>query len=134
MERDFAEILLEKVTEQVRKEFAQQAQKPESAPLHLEGWIFEIPLVKIENLSVDSVKRNPYLKVQKPHALTETQAKAADFFKKNGIALSPRFSVQELKKAFKRLLIKLHPDHNQGRSSDYYSLREAFASLTTVVR
>jgi hypothetical protein len=65
-----------------------------------------------------------------PHALSEAQKVAHDFFALHGNTLSPAFSQKELKKAFRVLALKLHPDTNKGAvASAFIELKKNYETL-----
>jgi len=65
-----------------------------------------------------------------PHALSAFEQEAADFFTVHGMILSPAFSQKELKKAFRLLALKLHPDTNKGAvSSAFMDLKKNYETL-----
>ncbi|MBS1970761.1 MAG: DnaJ domain-containing protein [Bdellovibrionales bacterium] len=65
-----------------------------------------------------------------PHALSEAQRAAYDFFALHGNTLSPAFSQKELKKAFRVLALKLHPDTNKGAvASAFIELKKNYETL-----
>lgn len=65
-----------------------------------------------------------------PHALSEAQKTAMDFFHLHGSALNPAFSQKELKKAFRGLALKLHPDTNKGAvASAFIELKKNYETL-----
>jgi hypothetical protein len=65
-----------------------------------------------------------------PHALSEAQKAASEFFALHGNSLSPAFSQRELKKAFRILALKLHPDTNKGAvASAFIELKKNYETL-----
>lgn len=65
-----------------------------------------------------------------PHALSEAQKAASEFFALHGNILSPAFSQKELKKAFRVLALKLHPDTNKGAvASAFIELKKNYETL-----
>jgi DnaJ-like protein len=65
-----------------------------------------------------------------PHILNEAQREASDFFSIHGSKLSPAFSQRELKKAFRLLALKLHPDTNKGAvASAFIELKKNYETL-----
>lgn len=64
-----------------------------------------------------------------PHVLTESQASARAFFVLQGVELSPAFTEGELKKAFRLLALKLHPDMNKGASGAFIELKKNYETL-----
>lgn len=68
-----------------------------------------------------------------PHALSEPQSAAAAFFTDYGTPLSPAFSQRELKKAFRLLALRLHPDTNKGAlAGAFIELKKNYETLMGV--
>lgn len=65
-----------------------------------------------------------------PHVLTEEQALAREFFVLQGVELTPAFSQRELKKAFRTLALRRHPDMNKGASDAFIELKNNYETLT----
>ncbi len=55
-----------------------------------------------------------------------------DFFTHHGIALSPAFTRGELKKAFRTLALRLHPDMNKGAVSAFIELKNNYETLNVL--
>lgn len=68
-----------------------------------------------------------------PHVLTETQKQAYEFFQFQGAALAPHFSAQDLKKAFRTLALKLHPDM-KGEAGAFIALKIHTEALNGLFR
>ncbi|MGZ3742622.1 MAG: DnaJ domain-containing protein [Pseudobdellovibrionaceae bacterium] len=64
-----------------------------------------------------------------PHSLSEEQQVALSFFVLQGVQLSPAFPQKELKKAFRSLALKLHPDMNKGAESAFIELKSNYEKL-----
>ncbi|HEY8271308.1 MAG TPA: DnaJ domain-containing protein [Pseudobdellovibrionaceae bacterium] len=64
-----------------------------------------------------------------PHTLSEEQQVAVSFFLFYGASLSPAFPQKELKKAFRALALKLHPDMNKGATSAFIELKNNYEML-----
>jgi len=65
-----------------------------------------------------------------PHVLDEAQTLAVDFFASHGATLSPAFTQKELKKSFRLLALKLHPDTNKGAvASAFIELKKNYETL-----
>lgn len=68
-----------------------------------------------------------------PHSLSGEQGQARDFFLLQGVELSPAFSQRELKKAFRSLALRLHPDTNKGAPEDaFIRLKTNYEILLTL--
>jgi hypothetical protein len=68
----------------------------------------------------------------RPHVLNEAQIKALSFFTLHGVTLSPAFTRRELKKAFRSLALRLHPDTNKGTSGPFIELKQMYESLSVL--
>lgn len=64
-----------------------------------------------------------------PHPLTTAQIWARDYFVLQGVELSPAFSLRELKRAFRTLAFKHHPDMNKGASGAFIELKNNYETL-----
>ena len=68
-----------------------------------------------------------------PHSLDEAQTLAAALFADHGATLSPAFTQKELKKAFRTLALKLHPDTNKGATGGaFIELKKNYETLMSV--
>jgi len=65
-----------------------------------------------------------------PHTLSMEQSMARDFFFLQGVELTPAFSQRELKRAFRTLALKLHPDMNKGASGAFIELKNHYETLS----
>lgn len=63
--------------------------------------------------------------------LTPDQQKAYDFFWTYGIGLSVKLTAQELKRAFRKAALKLHPDRG-GSAVEFIGLKQAVTSLQSL--
>lgn len=68
----------------------------------------------------------------KPHSLTDSQRTASDWFASRGESLLADFSKSELKTAFRRLALRLHPDTLGGSVSEFLDLKKNRALLEEV--
>ncbi|WP_413291608.1 DnaJ domain-containing protein [Bdellovibrio sp. HCB337] len=68
-----------------------------------------------------------------PHTLTPEQDQACAFFLSQGVELSKAFTARELKKAFRLLALKLHPDMNKGATEDaFIMLKKNYETLELI--
>lgn len=67
-------------------------------------------------------------KVRPPHKLSISQTMAFDFFKTLVTDLSDAFTAHELRRAFRKAALKIHPDHG-GSSSDFIALKSHYTTL-----
>jgi hypothetical protein len=68
----------------------------------------------------------------RPHVLTEDQQMAYDYFNSDlvlGVLLTAAFSRRDLKKAFRALAMKRHPDMNQGAAAPFITLKNNYEIL-----
>lgn len=63
-----------------------------------------------------------------PHKLTLKEKSALQFFAQHSVTLSPRFTKSELKKCFRGLACRLHPDAG-GLTSQFIELKANFDLL-----
>lgn len=105
-------------------------------------WISQIPARKIHF----STPRNqvlgriyplntPQPQAQPPrqkHALTEIQKQAVVYFWGWQIRLQEDFTHSELKKAFRKLAQRLHPDRNDGKTKAFIELKAHYQCLLSV--
>ena len=73
--------------------------------------------------------------VPTPHTLTPDQQRAYEFFNSVavlGATLSPAFSRRDLKKAFRQLALRLHPDMNKGAVAPFLDLKNSYELLNAV--
>ena len=105
-------------------------------------WMSQIPLSKIHfqtprNRIFGKVypQNTPRPKPAPPriqHVLTEKQKQSVVYFWSWQVRLAEDFTLGELKKAFRSLAHRLHPDHNQGRTKDYLELKAHYDCLLSV--
>ena len=67
----------------------------------------------------------------KAHGLNPEQQQAYDFFKVES-KLSPAFTRRELKKAFRMMALRLHPDMNGGAVAPFLELKNSFEQLNAL--
>lgn len=120
------------------------------------SWILQIPLGKYDFAPIKGhVLRSTYLKNQaanvekntgstsKPqetgieisrekHVLSEEQSVAFAYFLNWKSGLRQDYLEVELKKIFRKLALKLHPDRNQGSSRFYLELKKNYELLNSV--
>lgn len=69
---------------------------------------------------------------RKPHDFSESQRCAFDFFKLWSTNLNDNFSETELKKAFRQIVLVLHPDRG-GNSDAFLNLKMHYDNLRSLV-
>lgn len=70
----------------------------------------------------------------KPHQLNETQKQAFTYFIKNLEFLHEDFTKEELKKSFKKLCFKNHPDSPGGSHQNFLELKKNYDQLLLVFK
>jgi hypothetical protein len=109
-------------------------------------WISQIPVGKIHfSTPRDQIfgrvypRNNPTprkkaipLPERKKHFLTEKQKQAVVYFWGWQIRLQEDFTAPELKKAFRTLAQRLHPDRNNGQTKAFIELKANYDCLATV--
>lgn len=66
------------------------------------------------------------------HQLSDKQKESFSFFKIHSEFLLEDFSIEELKKSFKKLCFKMHPDHSLGTNQDFIKLKTHYENLKLV--
>lgn len=110
-------------------------------------WISQIPLGKIEFQKPKSQVFGRVYPVNAPrkapakpasprtkHVLTEKQNQAFAYFLGWKLGLKEDFTQDELKKAFRMLAMKLHPDRNSGVTSHYIEMQRHYECLDQVFK
>jgi hypothetical protein len=64
-----------------------------------------------------------------PHLLSESQQVAYGFLVAHGGDLGPAFTQKQLRTAFRRAALRLHPDMNKGTSGPFIELKKYYAEL-----
>ncbi len=67
-------------------------------------------------------------RVRPPHKLTAPQTLAFEFFKTIVTDLSEAFTLNELRRAFRKAALKIHPDHG-GSATDFIALKSHYTTL-----
>ena len=105
-------------------------------------WMSQIPLGKIHFSTpkqhifgrvypVNTPKPKPQALRQK-HLLNEKQMQSVVYFWGFQIRLSEDFTLLELKKAFRSLAHRLHPDRNDGKTKAFIELKAHYQCLLSV--
>jgi len=97
----------------------------------------------LKNKAATETKHNTSGEIQKPlnpeiprvkHVLSEEQSMAFAYFLNWKLGLRQDFTDKELKKIFRKLALKLHPDRNQGSSRFYLELKKNYELLNSVFK
>lgn len=123
----FAEILTEKMD--FPREKVSETKDFSSEPAFLSYLMGQISPLK-RPIPNKTYPHKPY--IPKPHALNEQQRTAFDFFRSYNIDISEAFTPKDLKTHFRKLALRLHPDHNQGGTEAFRLLKAHFEVLKTV--
>ncbi len=63
-----------------------------------------------------------------PHKLQVEQLKASEYFSEQGLSLTPAFTLEELRRKFRKLCFQKHPDYG-GTSEAFQTLRKNYSIL-----
>ncbi len=72
--------------------------------------------------------------VRKPHCLNTEQGLAVHFFHRWGEELAENFGRKDLKRSFRRLALRLHPDRNPQGRAEFEALRLHFQRLLSLFK
>lgn len=161
-DKSFIEILSEKIEKQILSDISQgkkasnnQSDTVQNVDNCTEGsseeaadvashsqWVSQIPLGKIHFQApkqqvfgriypINTPKPKP-ISPRKKHVLSEIQKQAVVYFWGWQIRLQEDFTPQELKKAFRTLAHRLHPDRNDGKTKKFLELKAHYQCLLSV--
>lgn len=136
----FAQILEKKIRREIEKEFQAESSFSEGKPseiqselwTHLVGQMNTFRFQSEQNASVYHRNR-PAPRPRPNHTLSESQTLAFDFFQSHKAVLAANFTRTDLKKAFRLLALRLHPDQG-GNTADFRTLLTARAELEQLFR
>lgn len=151
-DKTFLEILTEKITKAIEAQRETQQVEPASSSLFPDAqnqeiplWVSQIPLRKIEFQApksqilgrvypLNTPKSRPMHErpPRKKHSLTERQQLALGYFLRWKVGLREDYTYEELKRAFRSLAMKLHPDRNKGMATYYMEMKRHYESLKEV--
>jgi hypothetical protein len=132
-EASFQQILEEKIHARSRSERPGPPPPLEQDPAHL---AYLLGTLGVSYWRPQTTKIYPMAPrpAPRPHVLTADQQQAFEFFTLHGTPLSPAFTPRELKKAFRGLALKLHPDMNKGTSvGPFMELKQNYETLLTAL-
>ena len=133
----------EKITQNVDNYSDNVGQAPLNDTVYNQ-WISQIPIGKIQFSTpkqrvfgriypVNTPRPKPIPPRQK-HVLTEKQKRSVVYFWGWQIRLQEDFTAPELKKAFRTLAHRLHPDHNNGKTKPFIELKANYTCLMSVFK
>jgi hypothetical protein len=140
---DFAKILEKKIRREIEQELAQAPLRTSNSTspqteiqselwTHLVGQLdtrrFEAP-VKGQAYH----RQRPAPRPRPAHQLNAEQTEAMEFFAASGQALAANFNSADLKKAFRQMALKLHPDQG-GTAITFQRLLKARRSLESLFK
>ncbi len=152
-EKSFLEILSEKIEKQLRQDLSfseisveNPISTTQAAP-HMRTWVYQIPVEKVHiQTPRDYILKRAYpsshhafqkahvppTPSRKPHQLTEQQKQSMVYFWSWQVRLREDFTQGELKKAFRALAQRLHPDRNNGQVQAFLDLKNHYQRLLNV--
>ncbi len=128
---EFAQILEKKIRKEIERELHPGAEKgPQpKAEIHSDLWTHLVGHVHTRHFEAPQkgqayhrFKASP--RPRPDHVFSEAQDQAFTFFTSRKANLNRNFSAADLKKAFRHLALKLHPDQG-GTSVDFQQLLKA---------
>ncbi|MCB0370748.1 MAG: hypothetical protein KDD45_15325 [Bdellovibrionales bacterium] len=84
---------------------------------------------KGQNVTKPTQKLKPKRPKRPPHKLSLEQERSFTYFIENFEFLLEDFTQEELKRSFKKLCFKKHPDHGIGDAHDFIELKRHYDSL-----
>jgi hypothetical protein len=136
--KSFEEILSEKLNAQILKTYTPLTEVDKNEPQNLAYLIGQLPKWSIPSLH--RLKNiNPYAKRHLPrteedHTLSPEQLKALKYFTGLGVSLALNFSKDELRSAFRKLALQVHPDRQPETQKEkatrtFQDLKTAYEKL-----
>lgn len=138
----FAQVLEQKlrrkIEQEIRAEIATPTENPSSVPTEIISplWTHLIGHLPPQHFTPANKgqtyhRLRPQPKPRPAHKLTAEQTQSFHFFKCHGSELANNFSKADLKSAFRKLALKLHPDQG-GAADQFLSLKLAHENLQFV--
>lgn len=133
---DFRAILEGKIAAAEGKTPARETHVATMDPAHLAFLLGKIEVRRFrpapKPAPIKASRPKPQRPAGPPHVLNERQKAAAAWFSEQGEVLRPDFNAHELKSAFRRLALRLHPDVVGGSDSQFIALRHEHAALKSL--
>lgn len=132
---DFRSILEEKMTDSLSEKPVQDTFSATLDPAHLAFLLGKIEIRRFRKPAPMPRKAAPRPRPRvagTPHLLTERQKSAVQWFADRGERLEADFTAPELKKAFRRLALRVHPDVAGGSAAEFMELQRASAELRSI--
>lgn len=127
---NFEQILRQKMQERPsRKIPAEMYESRGTDPAHLAFLIGQI--TRTQSASPRKFPYKPSISPRKPHELNIFEQEAFSFFSQYQPQLSNAFTRQEIKSAFRKIALSLHPDQG-GTAQEFMQLREHYKTLIVV--
>jgi hypothetical protein len=137
--QSFAEILEKKIRKEIEKDFHSSSQTfssenvENSSAVQSELWTHLVGQMNPYHFTADQKaavyhRNRPAPRPRPDHKLTASQAIAFSFFQAHKMELPANFSSNDLKRVFRILALRMHPDQG-GSISDFRTLLAARAEL-----
>ncbi len=138
----FAQVLEKKIRAQIESEMnsTQSTQSNIRTQIPAETWGNLLGQIQPQRFTQEQKGLN-YHRHRKPpphpaprpaHKMTAEQLTSFQFFKSHGSDLADNYTLKELKSAYRKLALKIHPDQG-GRADLFMTLQQAFAKLQKVL-
>lgn len=138
--QSFAEVLEQKLRRKIEQELREEksAETSHTTETPSPMWTNLIGHLQPQHFQMQSKgqiyhRNRPAPKPRPAHTLTAEQSQSLHFFQCHNSDLADNFTKADLKSAFRKLALKLHPDQG-GRSDQFLSLKLAFENLSTVFK
>jgi hypothetical protein len=139
---EFAQILEKKIRKEIERDSSPRSFSSENAQasneIQSELWTHLVGHLGTRRFEAPQKgqayhRLRPAPRPRPHHSLNESQTQAFAFFAHQGAPLAANFSSADLKLAFRRLALKLHPDQG-GTAASFQKLMQARSILQTVFK
>jgi hypothetical protein len=134
----FAQILEKKIRKEIEKDFISPSENTSSPETKIQSelWTHLVGQLNTIHFSTDRKgqiyhRNRPAPRPRPDHQMTTEQEQAYQFFVNQRVVLAKNFSQSDLKKAFRILALKLHPDQG-GNAFQFQSLIAAKKTLESL--